>query len=306
MRSIFIIICCFTLHLVSKAQQIPYISQITEARTYWNPAATASGKNMNLDIFVRQQWLGFSGAPTTGYINYQYPFVDRNMSAGGAVTFDKTGPVNKIGLQLNYAYKVVDALGEYSQLSLGLSAAGNNYSFNSTNAVVNDVDDPLLGASNSGFFPTVGVGMYFISNTREYRSDNAFFFGLAFQQAYESNVILKTLNQKRYSHIVFDFGSRIYSSDGYIEPSLSVNYVKPELLNFQVGAKYEMRDSFWGGLGYSSVNDLNIQGGVILNNFGGRDGKLRIGILANANISNTIQDFGPGLEFFTRYELDMD
>lgn len=294
----------FSIEMV--AQQIPYISQITEARSYWNPATTALGTSMNLDVFVRQQWLGFSGAPTTGFINYQYPFISQRMSAGGALVFDKTGPVNKIGAQLNYAYKVEDALGDYSQFSLGLSAGGHNYTFNGTNPQVNDINDPLLGSSNSGFFPSVGVGFHFISNTREYRNDNSFFFGLAFQQAYESNVILKTLNQQRYSHVVFDFGSRIYSSDGYIEPSLSVNYVRPELLNFQVGAKYEMRDRFWGGLGYSSVNDLNIQAGFILDDFGGRDGKLRVGILANANVSNTIQDFGPGFEFFTRYEFDMD
>ena len=70
-------ICC-----QSFAQQIPYISQITEASSYWNPAATAEGKKMNLDLFVRQQWLGFKGAPTTGFLNFQYPFIDRNMSAG--------------------------------------------------------------------------------------------------------------------------------------------------------------------------------------------------------------------------------
>jgi type IX secretion system PorP/SprF family membrane protein len=261
---------------------------------------------MNVDFFVRQQWLGFSGAPTTGYINYQYPFVDYNMSAGGALVFDKTGPVNKIGLQLNYAYKLKDALGDDSQLSLGISAGGHNYSFNSTNAVVNDSDDPLLGKSSSGFFPNVGVGFKFISDIREYRADNSFFFGLAYQQAYQSNVIVSNLNQKRYSHIIFDFGSRIYNDEGYIEPSLSVNYVNPEILNFQVGAKYEMRDKFWAGLGYSSINDLNIQGGMIFDDFGSRDGKLRIGILANANISGIIQDFGPGVEFFTRYEFDMD
>ena len=290
----------------SFAQQIPYISQITEAASFWNPAATAENKKMNLDVFVRQQWLGFKGAPTTGFLNFQYPFVDSKMSAGGAIVFDKTGPINKIGLQLNYAYQVKDALGDDSQLSLGLSAGGHNYSFNSTNAIVTNEGDPLLGKSNSGFFPSVGVGFKFISDTREYKSDNAFYFGLAYQQAYQSNLLLQTLNQKRYSHIIFDFGTRIYNGDGFVEPSLSVNYVKPELLNFQAGAKYEMRDRMWFGLGYSSVNDLNVQGGMIFNDFGNRDAKLRVGVLANANITSTIQDFGPGLEFYLRYEFDMD
>ncbi len=150
---IFILICLgFTIGM--KAQQLPYMSQLGDAKSYWNPAATALGTNMNLDVFVRQQWLGFKGAPTTGFINYQYPFVDYRMSAGGSLLFDKTGPVSKIGVQLNYAYKVIDALGEDSQLSLGITAGAQSYSYNTTNAVVNQSDDPSLGKSgSSGFFP---------------------------------------------------------------------------------------------------------------------------------------------------------
>ncbi|MBK7010620.1 MAG: PorP/SprF family type IX secretion system membrane protein [Saprospiraceae bacterium] len=136
---ILINICCFS---ALQAQQLPYLSQLGEARTFWNPAATATGTTMNIDVFVRQQWLGFKGAPTTGFLNYQMPFVDYNMSAGGALVFDKTGPVSKIGLQLNYAYKLIDALGDDSQLSLGITAGGQNYSHNTTNAIVNQTDDP--------------------------------------------------------------------------------------------------------------------------------------------------------------------
>ena len=42
----FVFICC-----QSFAQQIPYISQITEAASYWNPAATAEGKKMNIEDY---------------------------------------------------------------------------------------------------------------------------------------------------------------------------------------------------------------------------------------------------------------
>ncbi|MBK8700502.1 MAG: PorP/SprF family type IX secretion system membrane protein [Saprospiraceae bacterium] len=289
------------------AQQLPYMSQLSEARTFWNPAATAWGTSMNLDVFIRQQWLGFKGAPTTGFINYQYPFLDYNMSAGGAVVFDKTGPVSKIGLQLNYAYKLKDVLGEDSQLSLGVTAGAHNYSYNTTNAIVNQSDDPLLGATgNSGFFPSVGAGFHYISDTRAYKADNAFFLGLSYLQAYETNVLVNNLNQKRFRHLVLDFGTRLYGYSGFFEPSFTLNYVNPELLNLLVGAKYEMRDKFWAGLGYSSVNDFNLQGGVILDDFGNRDSKLRAGVLANIGITSAFQDFGPGFELFLRYEFDMD
>lgn len=302
-----ILLICIGLNSALTAQQLPYMSQLGDAKTYWNPAATALGTNMNVDVFVRQQWLGFKGAPTTGFINYQYPFVDSRMSTGGSLLFDKTGPVSKIGLQLNYAYKVMDALGDDSQLSLGITAGGQSYSYNTTNAVVNQTDDPSLGKSgSSGFFPSVGAGFYYISDNRQYRADNTFFLGFSYLQAYEANVLINNLNQKRYAHMVLDFGTRLYSTSGYFEPSFTLNYVKPELINLQVGAKYEMRDRFWAGLGYSSVSDLNLQGGIIFSDFGNRDANLRVGVLANIGITSAIQYFGPGFEFFMRYEFDMD
>lgn len=300
---LFFAILCFE----SFAQQLPYMSMLSEAKSYWNPANTATGTSMNLDVFVRRQWVGFSGAPTTGFINYQYPFVKNNMSAGGAILFDKTGPVSKIGFNVNYAYKLVDALGEDSQLSLGISAGGNSYSLNTTNAIVNDDIDILLGQkSSSGFFPSVGLGFHYISDNRDYKSDNTFFCGLAYSQLYQANVLVNDLNQQRISHIVFDLGTRIYSYDSYFEPSINVNYVNPEIMNLALGAKYEMREKFWAGLGYSTVSDVNIQGGVILPDFGGRDGQLRVGVLSNIGLTSSFQNFGPGFEFFLRYEFDMD
>ncbi len=280
---------------------------LSEAKSFWNPANTAPGSTMNLDVFVRKQWVGFSGAPTTGFINYQTPFIDYNMSAGGSINFDQTGPVSKIGVNLNYAYKVIDALGEDSQLSLGITAGGQSYSLNTANAIVNDDIDLLLGQkTSSGFFPNVGLGFYYISDNRGFKSNNSFFCGLAYNQLYQTNVLVNDLNQKRISHFVFDLGTRIYNYDGYFEPSINVNYVNPEIMNLGLGAKYEMREKFWAGIGYSTVSDVNIQGGIIMPNIGGRDGRLRLGVLSNIGLTSAFQDFGPGFEFFLRYEFDKD
>ena len=65
---------------------------------------------MNVDVFVRQQWLGFRCPPQRVLSIINTHLLDSRMSTGGSLLFDKTGPVSKIGLQLNYAYKVMDAL----------------------------------------------------------------------------------------------------------------------------------------------------------------------------------------------------
>jgi type IX secretion system PorP/SprF family membrane protein len=112
------------------AQQIGNSSHLSETRVAWNPAVTAFDNFGVFDAFFRMQWLGFSGAPVTGFISAQYPLIRQNMSFGGILHFDQTGPVSKFGVQLNYAYKLKEVLGRYDQLSLGISGNFQQYIFN--------------------------------------------------------------------------------------------------------------------------------------------------------------------------------
>lgn len=289
------------------AQQTPYTSLFDGTKAYWNPAATGSTPHMQTDVWFRQQWLGFgSTAPRTGFIGFQMPFVDQNMAAGGMVTFDQTGPVSKVGLLLNYAYQLRGVLSEDSQLSLGISGGFQQYSFSNTDVIFYDVNDVLLqDGATSSLYPTVGAGIHYLSSTDEYY-ENVFFFGLSYNQLYATNVLVNGFNQERRNHMVLNVGSRIYSRESYIEPSLTVNVTSPEFVDFIAGAKYELENVFWAGLGYSSVNELMIQGGVIIDRFGSRDGQLKLGVIANIGVSDNISNFGPGAEFYAAYMFDMD
>lgn len=289
-----------------ESQQMAQSSFVDEAKHYWNPAATGIDHNMRTSLFFRQQWLGFGGGPRTGFLSFQYPFVDLNMSAGAIVNFDQTGPVSKKGLQLTYAYKVKDFLGEDSQLSLGINAGFQQYVFDPSSQVFNDVDDVLLqGTSTSTAYPAVGGGIYFLSNTKEY-DGNVFFAGLAYRNAFTTDVLINGNNQQRERHMHLNVGTRVYQRYSYIEPSITVNYTSPEQVDIRAGLRFEMEDSFWGGLGYSTTNEVSIQGGVVVPEFGGRYAKLRIGALANMGISSDVKEFGPGFEIFVTYLYDID
>jgi len=169
----------FLLLLVSSqlsGQQLAQSSFVEEAKHYWNPAAAGVDANMKTSVFFRQQWLGFgSSAPRTGFLSIQYPFVDMNMSAGAIINFDQTGPVSKKGLQLAYAYKLKDMLGDDSQLSIGINAGFQQYVFNPAGETFSDLNDQLLqGSSSSALYPAIGAGIYYLSNTRTY-DENVFF-----------------------------------------------------------------------------------------------------------------------------------
>lgn len=298
-----ILTICILASLKLEAQQLPYTSPIQELSHLWNPGFTAVGTNLEYTAFYRKQWFGFDNAPNTAVGSVQYPFVDMNMSAGASIISDKTGPVSKTGLQLNYAYKLKEIFSRDDQLSLGINAYLFQYSLSDKDQLLLDSDDPLLnGMTQSKFNPSAGFGFAYFSTTEEYR-DNMFYFGVATMQSFSSDLSLATGSAGREQHIFANLGTRLYGYSHYIEPSFQVNYVNPEIIDYILSAKYEMEETFWAGMSYSSTNAISINGGVIMDDVGGRYTQLKIGALAGINGSLST---GPTFEFFLAYTSDMD
>ena len=286
------------------AQQLPYTSPIQELSYLWNPGFTAQGTDLEYTAFYRKQWFGFDNAPNTAVASVQYPFIDLNMSVGGSIISDKTGPVSKTGVQLNYAYKLREIFSEDDQLSLGINAYLFQYSFSEKDQQIIHPDDPLLaGSTQSKFNPSAGFGLAYLSSTEEYRGDNVFYFGVATMQSFSTDLSLATGSATREQHIFANLGTKLYGYSHYIEPSFQVNFVNPEIIDYILSAKYEMEDTFWSGISYSSTNAISINGGVIMNDVGGRYTQLRIGALAGINGS---LGTGPTFEFFLAYRSDLD
>lgn len=293
----------------ASTQQVGYNSQINETQAFWNPASTASSTYMYADAFFRQQWVGFSGAPRTTYASFMYPLLDYNMSVGGFVFNDQTGPVGKTGIKANYAYKLKGVFGDDAILSIGISGTMQQFGFNSSGETFNDDGDVLIqGGKNTVFFPSLGAGVYYNSHPEEYdRGANSFYVGLAYNHAYSSNVLIGDASFERQKHMYLLIGGKIMSYSSYIEPSFSANYVKPDLIDYMLSIKYEKEATFWTGLGYSSVSDVSVQGGWIIDRFmGNRYAKLRLGTLANFSVSQYGSKQGPGFEMFVRYEVNLD
>lgn len=289
------------------AQQLPYISQFSDSRSIWNPAATALDHNIHTDLHMRQQWLGFDGAPTSGYASAGYPLVDYNMSGGLSLIFDKTGPVQKAGAEINYAYKLRNIFTRDAQLSIGIGAGLQQYSYDPSNAVVNDTEDPLAtGGKVSSLFPSVKAGFFFTSNPKKFDGGNVFYMGGSFTQVYAGDILSGGVDQERYRHIFFEVGTRIQGRDSYLEPSIMFNYTNPELATIVTTVRYELKDAFWAGLGYSTASDMSIQGGFILPDAGSRDSQLRLGALANYGIHDRASEFGLGFEAMISYLYSLD
>ncbi len=306
MKNLFIYIALLT-SLTISAQQTSQTTFFNESRAFWNPAYTGFDNKVSYNGFIRQQWLGFGlNAPRSVFADFQYPFVDYNMAASGGLQYDQTGPVSKRGVVLNYAYHLKDLNDNEASLSLGITAGGFQYVYNPSKEVVLHEDDPsLLSGTKSGFYPSIGGGLFYQSSSRAFKGNSVFYFGGSFIQGYQTNVLVEEFNQKRVSHLTFEAGTKIYGYDYFWQPSISVNYTSPDIMDVLAGVVFEMRDKFWAGAGYSSVRELSVQGGYIINEIGGRDTRLRIGVLGNIGLGDKLENFGPGAELFARYELDL-
>ncbi|MBT8231775.1 MAG: PorP/SprF family type IX secretion system membrane protein [Saprospiraceae bacterium] len=291
---------------VLKAQQLPFTTPTQDLAHFWNPAFTAPGTDMMYTGFFRKQWVGFDNAPNTAFVSLQYPFVDMNMSAGAAIVSDKTGPVSKLGLQLNYAYKLKEVLKDDDHLALGVSGYFYQYRFNPNGELVNQSGDPLFGMqTESKFNPSVGLGFAYFSSTKEFARENIFYFGMSTMQFLSGKLLLESGDAQRVRHYFGNIGLKFFNYDSYIEPSIQLSFVNPELIDIVVGMKYEMEETFWAGLNYSTISDLSFSGGVIMKDVGGRYTSLRLGILAAFNAGDLLQA-GPSLEFFAAYRFDVD
>jgi len=304
MKNITLIIAGIFLSLSVSAQQIAHSSPFQELQHIWNPAFTAPGESMDMSVYYRRQWLGFDGAPNTAVASIQYPFVDMNMSAGGMIIADRTGQVAKTGLQLNYAYKIKELLNRDDQLVIGIDGYFHQYQFNADNARTTIVDDPIVGNRESKFLPSFGAGIAYFSYTEEYDGENIFYVGFSTLQLLSTDILLEAGTAQRDRHFFVNLGTKLFGYDHYIEPSFQVNYVDPQLINYTLSGKFEMEEAFWARLSYSSVNSMAVDGGIILNDIGGRYTQLRIGALASLN-GGPITSAGPSFEFFASYTLDV-
>lgn len=301
-----VVVICFIAQ-ISHTQEIGQLSFFNETHYIWNPAFTALQKNLEAQMLFRQQWISVPGAPQSGYAGVQKNVVDANMGLGGVISLDRSGPVSKNGIQLSNAYRLREVFGENTLLSMGLSAGISQLRFDATSEIWNEDDDPLINLMpNSAIMYTFSFGFVFLSDTDIVPTETSFYVGAAWQQFYASNVLLMDADFSRQRHIYLNAGVKIPFSESMLEPSLAVNYVRPSLVDIQVAVKYEMDELFWVGVGYSSISEATLHGGVILNDVISRGSKLRIGALGNYGTGPIAMDNGLGFEFLMNYSVNIE
>lgn len=128
-----------------------------------NPAYAGSREAISTSAFLRSQWTGFDGAPTTETITAHAPMAKRKAGLGLAIIADQIGPKKSTGILGSYAYRIKIRDGK---LSMGLRFGVYQYLFNWNEITYKDQAD-IYNTKNqtSTIVPTADFGLYYYTNS---------------------------------------------------------------------------------------------------------------------------------------------
>ena len=293
---------CWLLFLVPAvhAQQEPHYTQYILNQYILNPALGGIENYTDVKISHRHQWIGLQDAPVTTYLTIHAPLGkkdDRTTATsyempgenprgrnywqdyeaakphhgiGLKILNDKTGPLNRFGGYLSYAYHV--GISAKTSLAAGFEAGMRNISLDRSKLDFGSANPLDPAVYNSGEInrvkPDFGAGLYL------YSAD--FFAGLSAQQIlsqkiYFSDLTVKAADSRLVPHVFFTTGYRFFLNDDFTAlPSAMVKWVNPlpvQLdLNFKVqyldrawaAASYRLEDGFAAMLGLNVSNAFNV------------------------------------------------
>jgi len=157
----------------SPAQQVPMYSQYVMNGFLINPSLAGRDGYTSVNLTIREQWVGFSGAPGTYAASFQTrllrnsyiskstavrkklvkPTKGSRVGLGGYVFSDYNGIMRRTGGQAVYAYHIPMGMtqGVPNSLSFGLAFTAYQYAIN-TNGQIYNQDDPLLRTYDRSVF----------------------------------------------------------------------------------------------------------------------------------------------------------
>ncbi len=292
--------CC--LALLANAQQRPHYTQYILNQYVINPAVTGIENYTDMKVSLRDQWIGFDGAPQTSYFTIHAPIgkndyrtsstsynvpgqnprgkaywetytaAEPHHGIGLTVINDKTGSYNFFSASATYAYHL--GLSPTTNLSGGFSAGITKVSIDRSKqdfSGAGDPFDPATGSSLDGELskikPNLGVGLWLYS--RDY------FMGFAVQQVIPQKLSFVndnaiTTKGRFVPHIFLTAGYRfLLTEDINAIPSLMVKYINGSSLNYvqpELNLKMQYQDLLWIGGSYRYENGYAAMAGLNLKN----------------------------------------
>lgn len=168
------------------------LSQHMFNRLNYNPAVTGASRYVNISGYMRQQWTGWEGAPSSQMLTVHNYFEKVNSGFGFIFIHDAIGLENSVNAKITYAYHV--KLSSNSYLSFGLSGGVLYRFFDRGDIFTDDMGESQLpldikdkamadfdvGVEFNTYRFTAGVSVTHVNHTSKQQSDVAMVTGRHF------------------------------------------------------------------------------------------------------------------------------
>lgn len=121
------------------AQKEIQLTQFGAARSIINPSLTAMNRYTEISVLAREQWSGFSKAPSTQFLSFELPLKKR-FGIGAAVLHDQLGFENNYDITANWAWYI--PVGESRNISAGLGFNVLSKNLSGSELIYDDMTDP--------------------------------------------------------------------------------------------------------------------------------------------------------------------
>lgn len=241
---------------LSAQQQNLHSNYMLNAYAY-NSGVVGSQDYMQANIFYRNQWVGFEGAPKTYMLSLYGPVKKlKNSAVGGMIMSDQTGLMTSNTGYLTLAYHV--KLNKKLKLGLGLSGGLKQYRVKLYDARTYDQGDEYLTG-------TILTANTFDANAGLYLQGDKFFLGLSSLNMLNNRVNWQADKGRLTPHYYAMVGYKIkVKADYEITPSILVKYNKPAPVQLEYSLRVTYKDWIWLGASYRDKDAVASMVGVKL------------------------------------------
>lgn len=253
-----VIFCCALLCVPMSAlfsQQEQLYTQFMYNKLGINPAFAGNHENVSATAIVRNQWIGFEGAPNTQTISLNAPVASQKIGLGLNLTRNTIGISEKQTIDAVYSYRI--GISDVGTLSLGLQGSARRYQIDYSdprlNGIVDKTLDPAIDVQR--FNENVinfGAGVYF--NTTH------FYAGLSSPRLIEREINFASQLgfSKEVRHILFMMGGAIdLTNDWTVTPQALYRYTSNSPFDMDLNVSASWRSYITAGLTYRHGGDDN-------------------------------------------------
>jgi len=241
--SLFILTACFRL----SAQQEHQYTQFMYNKPYYNPAYSGARGVPSITGIFRSQWIGFDGAPQSGLLSFNSPFLTPRVGIGAVMSMKKIGLNRDFNASLAYSYELIKLENVSARAGIQVSIRSLSTAFDDATPV--NIGDPSLDNQQvNSIFGNVGAGLYATFMERYY-------VGLSVPRIYRNSIGLSnanaTLIAKESPHFYATAGGIFPLSDDInLMPAVLLKYVQHAPMDADINVNLDIRQKVTAGISY--------------------------------------------------------